>query len=389
MNGRQGDSKYILGTYHRLEHEISHIRDGYIYTSDGKTYLDMFSGVAVNSLGYDVEQVEQMKKKMDRYLHLSNYFVDEDRTLLAKYLIECSIGGKVFFSNSGAEANEGALKLVKKWGNCLGKTEILSAVGSFHGRTLGVLGVTGQEKYQQAFAPLLPGMKYFRYNDGLSLEQAVSPQTAAVFVEIIQGEGGVVPMTPDFARTIMALKRKFGFLLVVDEIQTGLLRCGKVFAYQDTVLEPDIITVAKALGGGLPLGAFIVTEQQAKVLQPGDHGSTFGGNPVACTGGRFLMEKIIGKEFQGLVAENSAYLMKQLLELANKNKETIRAVRGRGYMIGIEIEKANDIKKKMQELGVLINVTAGTVIRLLPPLTIKREDIDVFLQRLEIALGGI
>lgn len=384
------DERFILKTYNRLNLEIDKIRGNYIYTKVGEKYLDFFSGIAVNNLGYDEDVIRAMTEKMQSYTHISNYFCDDDRSELARVLIENSIGGRVFYTNSGTESSEAALKLVRKWGKENNKYNILTAKNSFHGRTTGALVLTGQKKYQKDFEPLIDGVDYFIFNDSESLSAMVDNNTAAVFLETVQGEGGVVPLTDNFVKTLMQLKEKYNFILVMDEIQTGLRRCGTMFAYENYNIKPDIILLSKSLGGGLPLGAMIVSKDLENVLGVGDHGSTFGGNPVACAGGLAVIRKLTDDNFVAIIKENAEYLFYKLSNLKEKYPEVIRDLRGISMMLGLEVgEYATFIKEKAMEEKVLINVTGGTVIRLIPPLTINTNDIDRLISVLEKIISGI
>ncbi|MBM6838238.1 aminotransferase class III-fold pyridoxal phosphate-dependent enzyme, partial [Clostridium saudiense] len=266
-----------------------------IYDKDNNKYLDMYSGISVNNLGYDKGVATAIKKQVDKYIHLSNYFVSEPTVNLAKLLVDNSFAAKVYFSNSGTEANEGALKLCRKYGRSISadKFEILSALNSFHGRTCGGLTLTGQEKYQRDFKPLLSGVNYFEFNNIESLRKSVNKNTCAVFLEIIQGEGGIIEVSQEFINEVVRLSKIYNFLIVIDEIQTGIGRSGDLFAFEKYNFNPDIVTLAKSIGGGLPLGAILVSERLEKVLKIGDHGSTFGGNPVACAAGEFILDKVV------------------------------------------------------------------------------------------------
>lgn len=384
------DKTYILNTYKRMDFSIDKIRGNYIYTADGRKYLDFFSGIAVNNLGYDEDVIKAMTNKMMRYTHISNYFVDEDRTELAKLLIENSINGKVFFTNSGAESTEAALKLVKKWGNKNNKSKILTAYNSFHGRTTGALVLTGQKKYQQDFEPLIGNVEHFIFNDNNSLLSMVDEDTLAVFLEPVQGEGGVIPLRNEFVEEIIALKEKFKFILVMDEIQTGFRRCGTMFAYQNYCLVPDIILLAKSLGGGLPLGAMIVSTKYQDVLGIGDHGSTFGGNPVACAGGLYVIKKLTNEEFMHTIIENSKYMYNRFKNMQSLFPNIIKEVRGISMMIGIDAGKfAVEIKEKAVDEGILLNITNETIIRIIPPLTISRDEIDFCVDSMEKIISNI
>lgn len=384
------DEKYILKTYNRLSLDIDKIRGNYIYTKDGKRYLDFFSGIAVNNLGYDEDVIKAMTEKMLSYTHISNYFCDDDRSELARVLIENSIEGRVFYTNSGTESSEAALKLVRKWGRDNNKFKILTAKNSFHGRTTGALALTGQKKYQKDFEPLIDGVDYFIFNDSDSLASMVDDNTAAVFLETVQGEGGVVPLTEDFVQTLMLLKEKYNFILVMDEIQTGFRRCGTMFAYENYNIKPDLILLAKSLGGGLPLGAMIVSKDLENVLGVGDHGSTFGGNPVACAGGLAIITKLTDDNLVLEIKENANYLFNKLSNLKEKYPKVIKDLRGISMMLGLEVgEYASLIKERAMEEKVLINVTGGTVIRLIPPLTINTNDIDLLINVLEKIISGL
>lgn len=378
------DERYILKTYNRLNLEIDKIRGNYIYTTDGKKYLDFFSGIAVNNLGYDEDVIKAMTDKMQSYTHISNYFSDGDRSELARVLIENSIEGKVFFTNSGTESSEAALKLIRKWGRANNKHKILTSRNSFHGRTTGALALTGQKKYQVDFEPLISGIDYFTYNDSDSIISMVDENTAAVFLEAVQGEGGVIPLTDEFVRTLMDLKEKYNFILVMDEIQTGFRRCGSMLAYENYNIVPDLILLAKSLGGGLPLGAVIISKRLENVIGVGDHGSTFGGNPVACAGGLAVLKKLTDKCFVEAMNENAEYLYGKLSAMRERHPDIILDLRGIYMMLGLDVgEYASLIKERAIEQGILLNITSGTVIRLIPPLTINSNDIDLFADVLE------
>lgn len=378
------DERYILKTYSRLNLEIDKIRGNYIYAADGKKYLDFFSGIAVNNLGYDEDVIKAMTDKMQSYTHISNYFPDRDRSELARVLIENSIDGKVFYTNSGSESSEAALKLVRKWGRANNRHKILTAQNSFHGRTTGALALTGQKKYQKDFEPLISGVGHFIFNDSDSLTSMVDEDTSAVFLETVQGEGGVIPLTWEFVQTLLKLREKYNFILVMDEIQTGFRRCGSMFAYESYNITPDLILLAKSLGGGLPLGAVIVSKKLEDVIGVGDHGSTFGGNPVACAGGLAVLKKLTDESFVKAMKKNAEYLYSGLSTLKEKHPDIIKDLRGISMMLGLEAgENAPVIRDRAMKEGVLINVTRGTVIRIIPPLTVDSNDIDLFINVLE------
>lgn len=378
------DKTYVLNLYNRLNINIVKGNGSYLYDDQGHSYLDMFSGIAVNNLGHGNPIIRAaVMNQMDRYFHLSNFFPSEPVVALAKLLVENSFASKVFFSNSGTEANEAAIKLARKYGHSkhADKTELLSFNGSFHGRTLGGMTLTGQQKYKKSFKPLLPDVSHVLFNDIQDLESKVSEKTCAFFIEMIQGEGGITEVSEEFMVELVMLSKKFDFMIIVDEIQTGLGRAGDLFAYEKFEFTPHIVTLAKSLGGGLPLGAMLVAQELDSVLLPGDHGSTFGGNPVACAAGTAVMKILTSDGFLEDVKSKSMYLIKQLNEIALAHPEIIKEVRGRGLIIGIEMsdDHANIIKTKALEKGLLLNVTRGNVIRLLPPLTISYSELDQFL----------
>lgn len=386
------DKKYVLNTYNRLDLMIERGEGSYLFDTDGNKYLDMYSGISVNNLGHDKGVAEAIAKQATKYMHLSNYFVSEPVVNLAKLFVENTFASKVFFTNSGTESNEAAIKLCRKYGKKFGdnKHEILSAYNSFHGRTNGGMALTGQEKYQKPFIPILPGVGYFEYNNVESLREKVNENTCAVFLEMIQGEGGVVEASYEFMDELVKLAKEYNFLIVVDEIQTGMGRTGDLLAYEKYDFTPDIVTVSKSVGGGIPLGAMLVCERLEDVLSPGDHGSTFGGNPVSCAGGEYVMDKLVNTDLCDEVKEKGAYLVSELEKLKDKYPNVIKDVRGRGLMIGMDVgEHVNAIKQIAQEKLLLLNSTSNTIIRLLPSLCISKDEIDEFLEIYEEVIGQI
>ncbi|MTI48716.1 MAG: acetylornithine/succinylornithine family transaminase [Firmicutes bacterium] len=387
------DKKYVLNVYRRDKLKITEGRGSYLYDEDGNKYLDMYSGIAVNNLGLsNPEVLSRIASQASKFIHLSNYFVSEPTVKLAKLLVESSFASKVFFTNSGAEANEAAIKLARKFGKELNrnKIEILTAYNSFHGRTCGSLTLTGQKKYQNDFQPLLSGVGHFIFNDIISLREKVNENTCAVFLEMIQGEGGIKEATQEFIDTLVELANKYNFLIIVDEIQTGLGRVGDLFAYEKYEFTPHIVTLAKSLGGGIPLGAMLVNEQISEVLQHGDHGSTFGGNSLACAAGKYILATVNKNGFKKEVKNKSRYIFNKVYELRGKFPKIIKEVRGRGLMIGIDVgDYAKEIKTKGIERKLLLNITNKTVVRLLPALTISFGEIDEFLLKFKLILQDI
>jgi predicted acetylornithine/succinylornithine family transaminase len=383
MNSLTKDSNYVLNTYKRLPIVVKKAKGSYIYDQQGRKYLDMYAGIAVNSVGHSNIRVRRaIETQLKKHMHLSNYFVSETQNELAKKLVEYSFASKVFFTNSGTEAIEASFKLARKYGKSISsdKFEVIALHESFHGRTMGGLSLTGQPKYQEAFAPLVPGVVHIKKNNIEALKKAVSSKTCAIFIEMVQGESGIHVLTDAFLNEIIQLKEAHQFLIIADEVQTGLMRTGKLFAYQHTKLVPDVLTLAKSLGGGLPLGAMLVSQSLENVLKPGDHGSTFGGNPVSCAAGLATFMIITSAGFQNALLSKSNLLMRGLLDI-QKVSPSIKAVRGLGMMIGIEIDgDAELIKNRAMKAGLLLNVTNKNVIRLLPPLTLSMHEIQQFLK---------
>jgi predicted acetylornithine/succinylornithine family transaminase len=383
MNSLTKDSNYVLNTYKRLPIVVKKAKGSYIYDQQGRKYLDMYAGIAVNSVGHSNIRVRRaIETQLKKHMHLSNYFVSETQNELAKKLVEYSFASKVFFTNSGTEAIEASFKLARKYGKSISsdKFEVIALHESFHGRTMGGLSLTGQPKYQEAFAPLVPGVVHIEKNNIEALKKAVSSKTCAIFIEMVQGESGIHVLTDAFLNEIIQLKETHQFLIIADEVQTGLMRTGKLFAYQHTKLVPDVLTLAKSLGGGLPLGAMLVSQSLENVLKPGDHGSTFGGNPVSCAAGLATFMIITSAGFQNALLSKSNLLMRGLLDI-QKVSPSIKAVRGLGMMIGIEIDgDAELIKNRAMKAGLLLNVTHKNVIRLLPPLTLSMHEIQQFLK---------
>lgn len=380
------DKNYILNTYNRVNLNIESGEGVYLYDVNGDKYLDMYSGISVNNLGHDKEIVTAIIKQASKYIHLSNYFISEPTVNLAKLLVENTFASKVFFSNSGTEANEAAIKMCRKYGKKFSndKYEILSALNSFHGRTCGALSLTGKEKYQKDFRPLISGVNYFEYNNVNSLKEKVSDKTCAVFLEMIQGEGGIVEISQEFMNSLVELSKQHNFLVVIDEIQTGVGRTGDLFAFEKYELTPHIVTLAKSLGGGIPLGAMLVSKELEDIFNQGDHGTTFGGNPVACAAGEYVLNTVINSNLCEEVKKKGVFLLSELGKLKRKYPDIIKQLRGRGLMIGIDVgEYANIIKEIGLKKKLLLNVTNKTIIRLLPSLYITINEIGEFLKLFE------
>ena len=393
MSQREEDERYILPVYGRLHPEIVRGEGMYLYDATGKKYLDFYSGIAVNTLGHGHPKImAALSKQMGAYLHLSNYFTSETSVRLAKRLVEASFASKVYFANSGTEANEAMIKLARKYGVAKNpaKHDFVAIDGGFHGRTLGGLSMTGNLKYKTQFGPLLTGVTHIPQNDLDALEAAVTDATCGIILEIIQGEGGVRAITPEFAEKIKELARRHDALILVDEVQTGLMRTGKLFAYEHYDLTPDVVTLAKGLGGGLPLGAMLVGATVADTLLKGEHGSTFGGNPMTCAAGDAVLEVITQPDFAEQVHQMSNLLVTGLRTLSGKYPDKIGEVRSYGLMIGVDVgEKALDLRDVAQGKGLLLNITAGTVLRLLPALILTQGDVELFLELLGASLEEV
>jgi acetylornithine/N-succinyldiaminopimelate aminotransferase len=361
----------------------------YLYDADGNRFLDFFCGLAVTSLGHgNPRVVRAIKEQAEKLTHVSNVFHTEPTARLTERLANRFGGGKVFLANSGAEANEAAIKLARRWGNNAGngRYEILATLGSFHGRTLATLSATGQEKYHQGFQPLMPGFRLLPFDDLAALDRARHDETVAVMVEPIQGEGGVVMPRPDYLKRLREFCDRNKMLLIFDEVQTGTGRTGRFFAYEYAGIKPDIVTLAKALGGGLPIGAMIARPEIASSFTPGTHGSTFGGNPVACAAAVAVMDALD----QDGVLENATsvggYILERLRNFA-KSCDRIAEVRGLGMIIGVVLKHdTRPIIDACIKDRLLVNGTAGNVLRLLPPLNLTREEADAGLNIIENAL---
>lgn len=379
--------KYVMNTYGRLPIVIDRGEGCYVWDLDGKRYLDLVAGIAVNSLGHaHPAVVRAIQEQSEKLLHCSNLYWIENQVKLAKLLVEKSGLGKAFFCNSGAEANEAAIKLARKWGKGE-KYHIITLKNSFHGRTLGSLAATAQEKYQKPFMPLPEGFSAVPLGDLDALEQAIRPETCAVMLEPIQGESGIHVPTQEYMQGVQAICRKHGILLILDEVQTGLGRTGKSFCFQNFGLDPDIVSLAKAIANGVPMGAIVAKTEVADCFQPGDHASTFGGTPIATAAGFAACSILLDDDFLAGVRETGEYFRAQLRELGEKHPGMIKEVRGMGLMIGCEL--AGSSKAAAAELlkqGVLINSIGEHVLRLVPPLVISKAEIDEFIPQLEAAL---
>jgi len=355
----------------------------------GQSYLDFAAGIGVNGLGYgDAKVVAAIRKQASALLHTSNLFHTEAGSALADRLVAMAFPSRVFFCNSGTEAWEGAIKFARKIGKARGRFELLCFERAFHGRTLGSLATTWNPKYREPFEPLMPGVRFLPWNDLAAVEAAVTEATAAVMLEPVQGEGGIRPAPPAFLQGLRRLTEERGVLLALDEVQCGLGRTGKLFAYQHAGVTPDLLTLAKPLGGGLPMGAVLLKEELAGAIAVGDHGSTFGGNPVAAAASLAVLDRLQAPGFLDGVARRGATLQRGLRKLARAHAGKIAEVRGLGLMIGVEMKvPAGPVVKALRERGVLVTKAGDTVVRLLPPLVVKTAEIKEFLAAFEAVLG--
>ncbi|MBU3679235.1 MAG: acetylornithine/succinylornithine family transaminase [Candidatus Kapabacteria bacterium] len=367
----------VFQTYRRINVAIDRAEGMRIYDVDGRAYLDMLGGIAVNALGHSHPRIiEAIEHQIRRYMHVSNVFYQEPQVKLAEQLVAASGYPRVFFSNSGAESTDGALKMARRFGSASGRYDIIGFSGGFHGRTYGALSIMDKPLYKDGMGPFLPNTLVLPYNDVDALESRVDENTAAVMLEFVQGEGGIAEATQEFVDAIWRLKQQFGFLVIADEVQSGIGRTGDFFAFERYGVRPDIVTIAKAMGGGLPLGGILATEEAAALLEKGMHGTTYGGNPVACVAGSVVVDEV-ASSLMHHVREVGEYLHGRLRELHSAFPNHIREIRGRGCMQGIVLTMdAAPFIPKLLERGVIANATAGNVIRLVPPFIITRADID-------------
>ncbi|PHV69506.1 aspartate aminotransferase family protein [Sporanaerobium hydrogeniformans] len=383
--------KYIMNTYSRFPLSLIKGEGVYVYDETGKKYLDMCAGIAVNALGYGHKGLsEALKKQVDELLHISNLYYTPQQVEAARLLVENSPFAKAFFCNSGAEANEAALKLAKKFGKTKSATcnKVVTMEHSFHGRTYGALGATGQMKYQKSFTPMLPGYSYAQYNDFNSLKALVDEDTCAVLLEVIQGEGGIIPGQKEYLQAVEALCKEKNILFMIDEVQTGMGRTGKLFAFENFAIQPDVVTLAKGLGGGVPIGAMLCNEK-ADVFEPADHASTFGGNPLATTAAAVVLKELLETPLLKQVKKVGNYLEACLKEL-QREFSCIKEVRGMGLMQGIELTiPVKEVVTLCMEKGMLVVGSGLNVVRFVPPLIISKAEVDEAIDILKKVLSKV
>ena len=384
---KQLDNENIMHTYARYDVCLTHGKGVYAYDDRDKKYIDVSSGIGVNSLGYcNPGWVKAVTEQASKIQHISNYYYSPVAGELAEKLTKATGLSKVFFGNSGAEANECAIKVARKYSfdkYGAGRNRIVTLENSFHGRTIATLSATGQDVFHNYFFPFVEGFDYAKANDIESLLSKITDKTCAVMLETVQGEGGVNILDSDYLKEVRKICDERDILLIVDEVQTGVCRTGKLYGYMHSGITPDIVTSAKGLGGGLPIGICMVGEKLSGVMGPSSHGTTFGSNPVVCAGAKYILDTVNNPEFIDEVNKKGEYIKEELLKIKG-----VKAVRQQGLMIGIEVEEnAGDIAKKCTENGLLI-ITAKTLLRMLPPLNITYDEIDEALSVLKKVMEG-
>lgn len=385
------ENNNLVQSYKRPNFVLDHGKGMTLYDTEGNAYQDWVAGIAVNALGYgDAGLTQALQQASAGLVHTSNLYYTAQQAELAALLVEKSFADRAFFSNSGTEANEGAIKFARKVAYDSGnpaKTEIVHFSHAFHGRTMGSLALTPKEKYQKPFGPLMPGAVLAEFNNIASAEAAINENTAAVFIEPVQGEGGIHVATPEFLQALRALCDKFNAVLIFDEIQCGIGRTGTLWAYESLGVTPDIMTLAKPLAGGLPIGAILVTEAVASHIHPGDHGTTFGGGPFVTGVAKYIVERVSQPEFLAQVAEVGEYLQERLAEI---NSPLVKEVRGRGLMVGMELTvDVSPIVEAGYQHGLLLVNAGQEVIRFVPPLIAQKSDVDALVEKLTTILGSL
>lgn len=377
---KAAENKYVMNTYGRFPIALDHGEGATVWDVEGKKYIDLASGIGVNCMGYNNKAIiDAITNQAHKLMHVSNLFTTEPMVQVAKKLVEKThLNGKVFFANSGAEANEGAIKLARKYSFDKygeGRYKIVTLVNSFHGRTVTTLKATGQDRFHNYFFPFTEGFDYAAANDFDSVRHKADEMTCAVMMELVQGEGGVLPLDKEFVQQVEAFCRERDILLIIDEVQTGIGRTGSLFCFQQYGIRPDVVTMAKGLGGGVPIGAVLAAESCSNVLTPSTHATTFGGTPLVCAAANAVLDTVGDGQFLAQVKEKGEYLKNGILSIGSPN---ILGVRGMGLMLGIIVEdgKHAAYANKLIEKGVLALTAGKNAVRLLPPLTISREEMD-------------
>ena len=384
------EHKAIFQTYKRLPIVVDRAEGCRIYDTEGNEYLDFLGGIAVNALGHCHPRIiEAIDNQMKRYMHLSNYFYQDIHVELAEKIKKLTGYGRVFFSNSGTEAVEGAIKLTRRRGALLNKTNMIAFSGGFHGRTYGPLSLMDKPHYKADMGPFLPNMKVIEYNNIAKLKETVNEETAGIILEFLQGEGGISGADEEFVKTIFELREQYNFLVIADEIQAGTGRTGSFFGFDKFNVKPDVVTLAKGIGGGLPLGAILGTEALADVWEPGMHGTTYGGNALACAAGLVVLKEIENGLMKD-VSETGTYLKEGLQKIQKEFPKLIKEIRGRGLMHGVVLPfEASKMVQALLEKKIITNAASGNVLRLVPPLILEKGDVDIFLEKFRLCLIAI
>lgn len=388
---QKNEQTAVMKTYNRFPITVMKGKGSFIWDDQEDKYLDFTSGIATCNLGHVPDFVQnKVQEQLSTLWHCSNLYHIPSQEKLAQLLVQNSFDGQVFFCNSGTEANEALIKLARKHAEMRGKNsrKIITFTQSFHGRTLAALSATGQEKLQKGFAPLVEGFEHLKFNSFDSLKKLESMNACGVLLELVQGEGGVIPASKEWVVKLAEICKKKELLLMIDEVQTGIGRTGSMFAYQQYNIVPDVISLAKGLGSGFPIGAVIASNEVSQAFQPGSHGSTFGGNPLATTAALATVEYIVDKDITLKVQQVGSYLFEKLTDLQNEHPQ-IKEVRGLGLLIGVVLEgKAIDLVKKLMANKVLALTAGEYVLRILPPLTVSKEEVDLFCETLDQIFSG-
>jgi acetylornithine aminotransferase len=384
------EQQLFFRTYKRLPLEIERGEGCYLFAKDGARFLDFFGGIAVNALGHNHPRLcRAIEDQIHKYIHVSNYFVQEPQVKLAEKVLSASGFKRIFFTNSGTEATEGAIKLARKWGVGAGKSQLFGLSNAFHGRTMGALSLMDKKKYREGYEPFIDNVGHLKFNDVAELRKNVNEKTLGVFVEFVQGEGGIFVVSQEYAAELKFLRQKFGFLIIGDEIQSGIGRTGKLFGFSHAGVTPDIVILAKPIGGGLPLGAILGNDRVAETFTYGVHGTTFGGNPVACAAGIVVLDEVLDRGLMKHAGEIGVYLLSRIAQIQRDFPTIIKEVRGFGCMIGVELSMdGQPIVDEMQKRHILVNCTNVNVLRLVPPLIVTQEQCDVFIDTLRSVLEG-
>jgi acetylornithine/N-succinyldiaminopimelate aminotransferase len=387
--------RLLLGNYNRAPVVMSRGEGCQLWDADGKRYLDMTAGIAVCVLGHgDAGLAQAIGAQAGRLHHTSNLYFIEQQIRLAEALARRAFTGRAFFCNSGTEANEAALKIARRYQavvrNQPQRVEVVSMENSFHGRTMGALSVTGQAKYRQGFGPLVPGAQFIPFGDLKAARDAIGDNTCALIVEPIQAEGGINLPPPGYLQELRRICTDRGVVLILDEVQTGTGRCGTFYAFEREAMVPDVVTLAKGLAGGIPMGAMLANDEVGRAFEPGTHASTFGGNPLACAAALYIQHAIDDQNLLARCQEAGAYLSSKLLRLAERRRPRTRGARGRGLLQGLLVDgDAGPIVAKARERGLLVSVAGGNVVRFAPPLVVTREEIDEAVSKLDDALAEL